>query len=77
MIITKQIGSFKAKSETGEMYTVNEFQEYISVLTNIGNTTEFEGAKKWKTSTGLDVKQVDQNTYRIVPSNEIIHKIEI
>ena len=77
MIITKQLGSFKAKSDNGETYTINVFQEYISVLTNIGNTTEFEGAKRWKTSTGLEVKQVDRDTYRIMPLNEIIHEMQI
>jgi len=76
MLITRQIGSFKANSESGETYTINEFQEYVSVLTNIGNTTEFEGAKKWKTSTGLEVKQADKDAYRIVSSNEIIRKTE-
>jgi len=76
MIITKQTGSFKAKSETGETYTINEFQEYISVLTNIGNTTQFEGTKRWKISTGSEVKQVDQDTYRIVLSSQIVRKIE-
>jgi hypothetical protein len=77
MIITKQIGIFKAKSDAGETYTVTEFQEYISVLTNIGNNNEFEGIKRWKTSTGSEVKQIDSNTYRIVPSNEIIRKVQI
>jgi hypothetical protein len=77
VIVTKQVGSFKAKSDTGDLYTVNVFQEYISVLTNIGNTTEFESIKRWKISTGQEVKQIDSDTYRIVPSNQIVHKIEI
>ena len=76
MKVTKQTGSFQAKSEDGDVYTINEFQEYDSILTSIGTTDLIETpVKKWKTSTGLSVSQVDSKTYRIIPESKIIWKI--
>ena len=75
MKVTKQIGSFQAESDNGELRTIIEFQEYDSVLTSIGTIIETEGLKKWKTSTGSELNQIDSETYRIVTTGEILRKI--
>lgn len=75
MKFTKQIGSFQAKSDRGEVFTILEFQEYDSFLSSIGSIIETEGLKRWKTSTGTLLNQIDSETYRFVTTNEIIRKI--
>lgn len=75
MKVTRQIGSFQAKSDNGELRTIIEFQEYDSVLTSVGTIIETEGLKKWKTSMGSELNQIDSETYRIVTTNEILRKI--
>jgi len=75
MKITRQTGSFQAKSDSGQSYTVIEFQEFDSILTSIGTITESEGLKIWKTSAGYPVKQIDPSTYRITTTNEIVRKV--
>ncbi len=76
MKITKQSGSFQAKSDNGELYTILEFKEYDSILTSAGtiNVTETP-VKKWTTSTGYSVSQIDTERYRIVRTNEVIRKV--
>jgi len=76
MKVTRQIGSFQTKSDTGESYTVIELQEFDSVLTGTGTITEIEGAKRWQTSTGVAVTRIDAQTYRIKTTQEIIRKIK-
>jgi hypothetical protein len=75
MKLTRQIGSFQAKSDSGQLYTVIELQEYDSVLISTGTIVETEGLKKWQTSTGSLLKQIDSETYQIATTNEIVRKI--
>jgi hypothetical protein len=75
MKFVKQIGEFQAKSDSGELYNIVEFQEYNRILTGIGTVTETEGLEKWETSTGQLLKPIDSQTYQIIATNEIIHKI--
>ncbi|HXY74880.1 MAG TPA: hypothetical protein VEH58_06115 [Dehalococcoidales bacterium] len=76
MKFAKQIGSFQAKSDDGELHTIFEFQEFVSVLTSLGNISESETpVKKWTTQEGYAVSQINPDTYRIVRTNEIIRKI--
>jgi uncharacterized cupin superfamily protein len=75
MRFKKETGSFQAKTDSGEVHTVIEYQEYISVLTGAGTITETEGAKRWETSNGLVLRQLDSRTYRIVSNDEILRKI--
>ena len=72
---TRQLGEFRAKSDSGRIYSVIEYQEYFSILESTGVITETEGTKKWKTSDGSNLKQLDAETYRIVSNNEVIRKI--
>ncbi len=75
MKFKKETRSFQAQTDSGEVHTVIEYQEYISVLTWAGTITEAEGARTWNTSAGLVLKQVDTETYRIVSTNKMIRKI--
>ncbi len=75
MKFTKQIGEFQAKSDSGELYTVIELQEYDQILTSYGTINEIEGIKRWKTSTGYLLRPLDNDKYQINATTEIIQKI--
>ncbi len=74
MRFKKETRSFQATTDSGEVRTVIEYQEYISVLTGAGTITETEGAKKWETSTGLALRQLSPETYQVTSSNEILRE---
>ncbi|HXY74482.1 MAG TPA: hypothetical protein VEH58_04090 [Dehalococcoidales bacterium] len=71
----RQTAVFKAKADNGEEFTVIESQEFDSVLSGTGTITEIEGIKKWKTSAGDIVRQIDTQTYRLATSQQVIKKI--
>lgn len=75
MKFTKQTGDFQAKSDSGVLYTVVELQEYDQILTNWGTITEIEGIKRWKTSTGLLLRPMDNEKFQINATNEVIQKV--
>jgi type II restriction/modification system DNA methylase subunit YeeA len=75
MKFTKQIGDFQAKSNSGELYTVIELQEYDQILTNWGSITEIEGIKRWKTSSGYLLRPLDNDKYQINATNEVIQRV--
>jgi hypothetical protein len=62
-------------AESGAEYTVFELQEFESVLSGTGTITEIEGIKRWKTSAGDTVNQIDYRTYRINTTQEVIKKV--
>jgi hypothetical protein len=72
---TKEISRFKARSESGEIYSVIEFEEYESILSSIGTVTKTEGITKWKTTTGDFLKPIGSESYRNINTLEIIQKI--
>ena len=72
---TREIIRFKAKSESGEIYSVIEFQEFETIMSSIGTVSQTEGITRWKTTTGDLLKPVGSNRYRNVNTNEIIQKI--
>jgi hypothetical protein len=74
MKTTRQTAIFKAKTENGEEYTIIESQEFDSVLSGTGTITEIECAKRWKTSTGDVVRQIDSQTYRISTTQQLLKK---
>jgi len=75
MKFTKQIGDFQAKSDSGEVYTILELQEYDQILTGAGTINEIQGIKRWKTSTGYALRPIDADRYQINATNEVIQKI--
>ncbi len=75
MKFTKQIGDFQAKSNSGELFTIVELQEYEQILTGWGTINEIEGPKRWKTSTGYLLRPLNNDRYQINDTNEVIQKI--
>jgi hypothetical protein len=48
---------FKAKSDSGKIYTVIECQTFHTILTGGNTKDEMTGLKRWKTTTGLALNE--------------------
>jgi hypothetical protein len=70
-----EINRFDAKSQSGKLYTIIEYQEQVSA-TGFGNPNNIhKGLKSWVTSEEQSVNQIDSETYQILGTNEIVRKI--
>jgi hypothetical protein len=68
----KEIGRFQTKSDRGKIYTIIEYQEYVS--SGVDNS-KIPTQRRRFTSEGLTVtSQNDPNTFKIVETNEIVRK---
>ena len=63
MINAIEIERFRAITDTGRKFTIIIFQEAA-------------GLKKLFTSTGLSVKCIDQHTYQIVLTDEVLKRMK-
>lgn len=72
----RKTNTFEAKSESGELYLIMEYQEECEVTAaGIGNTKWIPGLKKLVTSTRLDVNYVDSETFEIASTGETVRKV--
>jgi len=67
-----EIDRFVVKSDCGNLYTVVEFQQYISVATLKNPNGESPSLKRWETTTGFKVNKIDSVTFEIIGTNETI-----
>lgn len=65
-----EISRFKAESELGDVYTIIEYQTYLDA-----GTEEIKGLKELQTTDGQAVNMVDNNTFLIVVTGEILKRI--
>jgi hypothetical protein len=64
---------FKAKSDSGEIYTVLKFQKQI-------NAGSLDNPKpklipRFVTTSGVMLNQIDAETFQIVATNELVRKL--
>jgi len=71
----REIGHFRARSQSGNIYFIVEYQEFIPAGTFKNPHYEHAGLKSWKTIEGRLVNQTEPETYQIVGTDEIIRKI--
>ena len=69
-VLIEQTGSFEAKSENGDNYTILIFTEMLQVRPG-DDSKWIEGLKSLKTSDGTDVNRVDKGEYLIMDWEEI------
>jgi hypothetical protein len=65
-----EIDRFEAKAKDGTIYEIIAYQAMIDA-----GTDKIPGMKKLVTSDGLAVNYIDDQTFKIVATNEIVHKI--
>jgi hypothetical protein len=68
------IAKYNADAETGQTYSINEYQEFIEVETKEGR--EFiPGMKELRLDDGSRVNYIDENTFKIVQSGTILKRV--
>jgi hypothetical protein len=73
---TRFIRRFDAVSDSGDKYTVREYQDFVSNFTGGGTFQEMGGLKTWKTTTGLVLeKTANPKVFTIVTTNETIKEV--
>lgn len=72
----REVRRFKAKSDSGKIYTVIEYQTFHTILTGGNTKDEMAGLKRWKTTTGLTLNETkDPKVFTIVGTDEIVREI--
>lgn len=70
----KEIDSFPAFTDTGTEYRIFQYQEYIDASTAQKPNATIPGLKFMETSDGFHVNYLDDNTYQIVETGEIVRR---
>jgi hypothetical protein len=70
-----EINRFDAKSQSGKLYTIIEYQEQVSATGFSNPNNIHKGLKSWVTSEEQLVNQIDSETYQILGTNEIVRKV--
>ena len=66
---------FPVISDHGRQYVVIEEQDYITVNALSSPPEEIQGLKSLSTTTGYSVNYIDDNTFKIVETYDIVHKV--
>lgn len=66
---------FEAVGEDGQRYTVIETRETLTAKPLSGNHTSMFGAADYRLSDGRHVNWIDDETFKILDTNEVIRKV--
>jgi hypothetical protein len=66
-----ELDRFVARDDQGKEYTVIEYQEYIQ---DRNSDAETQGLKRWTTSEDLHLHYIDDKTFKIFETGEVIKK---
>jgi hypothetical protein len=72
----KEIGRHDCRGDSGRQYTVVEYQNYRRFQPLNGPAQDVPGTKELFLSDGRDVNFIDENTFQIVLTDEIVRKID-
>lgn len=72
---TVEVDRFQARSDVGREYTIVIYQSFIPAPSHDDPHGEIAGMKSLFTSSGLDVRYIDSETFKIIKTNEIVRKI--
>lgn len=72
---TREIDEFEARDDNGNTYTVTEYQEFIESRTINRPVEWIPGLKSLELDDGSKVNFIDDNTFKIVATDTIIHRI--
>ena len=70
----REVDRFEAKSDNGTLYTVIEYRRVIRT-TLMEGTRETLGTRSWALSDGRDLNWINDSTFKIVATDEIIRKL--
>ena len=69
------VNRFLAQTDNGKRYTIFEYQEYIPAASLPHPNAEIPSLKRWDTSTGRHVNNIDSETFQIVEADEVVRKV--
>lgn len=72
---TAEIGRYLATSGNGTEYTIIELQYFISVRGADKQMGEIPGVCDLATTTGQNVIRINDTTFKLVSTGEILHKV--
>lgn len=72
---TVESNRFQVRSDSGKIYVIIEYQEYLPAGTQDNPHAEVEGLKSWRTREGLTVSYIDTKTFQIIKTNETVRKV--
>ena len=70
-----EIGRIKACGQNGAAYTIVEYEKVTTLRPISGASQQVKGSKYLRLTDGRHVNFVDDETFKIVATNEIIRKI--
>jgi len=71
----EKIDQFWAKSDSGNNYEINVFQEFIDASDANNPNNEIPGLKFMRTSDGMHINFIDSENFMIVELGITVHKI--
>ena len=74
--IERELERFEVKTEDGREMTLIALQTFIDVTHNQSKGQEWiAGLRRWQLEDGLPVNCIDDNTFKIVSTGEIVRKM--
>ena len=71
----EEIGRYECIGDSGRHYIVVEYQNFLRVHPVSGSAQDVRTTKECFLSDGRDVNYIDENTFQIVLTDELIRKI--
>ena len=69
------IDRFEAVSDDGQQFTVDVYQDVTTTRTLNGAASQIRGLKRVALSDGRDVNRIDEKTFKIVSTDQVIRKV--
>jgi hypothetical protein len=71
----RETDRFSARGDGGANYTVIEYREVLTETPLRGRRAEALGARDYRLSDGRHVNWIDNETFQILDTNEVIRKV--
>ena len=72
----QEVGRFRAKGDDGAIYTVIEYQNFTGTEILSGSPSRSPGSRELTLTNGAHVKFLDDNTFQIANTEQVIRKID-
>ena len=75
MLRIVEVDRFNAKSDSGKVYTLITYQDFLPAQSKEDPVGQAAGPKSLLTSTGFRVKIINPQTFEIIATGETLHRI--
>lgn len=75
-VTIEQTAEFDCKSTSGALYVVQEWTRFSHYPTMSNeDSTPVRGTREYRTQCGLDLNLIDESTFKVVQTDEILERI--